>query len=173
MGCDIHPVLEKRWTDPETGITKWVGQHAYPYVQIKEVWQGGKVVATNYWHAPRPQERHYALFAKLAGVRGEGPEPRGYPEDVSDLALMRLGRIDDDTDLHSHSWVTAREWVQACLSVEDDPEKLFLDPNAKDNDPRVKDPYKHYLDIEIDTWEHDGQPVDSPDNYRIVFAFDN
>jgi hypothetical protein len=171
MGCDIHPVLEKRWTDPETGITKWVGQHAFPYVTIKEVWSGGKAVATNVWHSPRAQQRHYALFSKLAGVRGEGPAPRGYPDDVSDLTLMELGYEGADGNLHSHSWASAREWVAACLSLEEDPEKLFLVPDS--DDPRVKDPYKHYLEIDIHQDDYGDGPVDSPDNYRIVFAFDN
>lgn len=173
MGCDIHPVLEKKWTNPKTGETKWVGRHAFSHVQIAQVWDGGRVVVQNYWRLPRPQERNYALFAKLAGVRGDGPDPRGYPDDVSDLARMELGATEDaDSDLHSHSWATAREWVAACLSLEDDPEKLFLLPDPED--PRVKDPFKHYLEIDIETWKgDDGEPVDSPDNYRIVFAFDN
>lgn len=157
MGCDIHPVLEKKWDG------RWVGLHAYPYCTIKEVWDKGEVVAKNVWHSPRPQHRNYRLFAALAGVRGDGPVARGLPNDASDLALMHL---DDHSDLHSHSWVTAREWVAACLSIEGDPEKLFLAPNEED--PRVKNPYQHYLEIEID--EEGGE---SPDNYRIVFAFDN
>jgi hypothetical protein len=171
LGCDIHPVLEKRWTNPETGETKWVGQHAYPYVTIPAIWKDGKVIQTNYWHSPRPQQRHYGLFAKLAGVRGDGPEPRGYPDDVSDLTLMELGSVGGNADLHSHSWASAREWVQACLAIEDDPAKLFLAPDS--DDPRVKDPYKHYLELDIDETDYGDGPQDSPDNYRIVFAFDN
>jgi len=170
MGCDIHPVLEKRWIDEETGETKaWVGLHCFPSMVISEVYVGGKVVATNYSHWPLAQNRDYALFAKLAGVRGDGPDPRGLPSDASELARMEL---DDNADLHSHSWATAREWIEACLGSERDPEKLFLEADPKD--PRVKDPYKYYLDLDIETWEdEDGKPYDSPDNYRIVFAFDN
>jgi hypothetical protein len=162
MGCGIHPVLEQKWTNPSTNKTAWVGIHAYPYVTIPEIWKDGEVVKVNHWHSPRPQQRNYALFAKLAGVRGEGPDPRGLPDDISPLALMELG---DNGELHSHSWATAREWVEACLSLERDPEKLFLTPD--NTDPRVKDPYRHYLDIDyID--ERGG-----PESFRIVFAFDN
>ncbi|WP_454627697.1 hypothetical protein [Bradyrhizobium cenepequi] len=171
MGCDIHPVLEKKWTHPKTGETKWVGQHAFPYVTIKEVWKDGAVVATNVWHSPRAQSRDYGLFAKLAGVRGDGPDPRGYPEDVSDLTLMELGAVGGNADLHSHSWASAREWVTACISLEEDLPELVLTDNE---DPRVKDPYKHYLELDIETYEDDdGLPMDCPDNYRVVFAFDN
>lgn len=163
MGCDIHPVLEKKWTNPNTGETNWVGVHAYPYTTIKEVWIGDKPTVVNHFHVPAPQGRNYRLFAKLAGVRGDGPDPRGLPEDASDLALMSIGNTEGD--LHSHSWATAREWVQACLAIEPDPEKLFLSPDS--DDPRVAKPYEHYLELEI------YEDEESPDDYRIVFAFDN
>ena len=149
MGCDIHPVLEKKIT--KNGYDIWVGIHAFPTLQ-----EGEK------FHWYKATERHYRLFAKLAGVRGDGPDPRGLPDDVSDLAYLLLNY---DLDYHSHSWVTAREWIAACYELEDDPAKLFLASNSED--PRIKDPMNYYL--QYDVYEEN----DSRDNYRIVFAFDN
>lgn len=166
MGCDIHPVLEKRWKR-DNGTSKWVGLHDFPYTTIKEVRQNGEVVARNYWHSPPAQRRNYELFAKLAGVRGAGPEPRGLPEDASDLSLMLLS---DCSDYHSHSWVMARDYVAAALSCEDDPAKLFLNPDPKDK--RVCDPYGYFLGIDGLSTEY-GEPHENPDDFRIVFTFDN
>lgn len=168
MGCDIHPVLERRWKNEKTGETKWVGVHAYPYARIQSVWHKGKKLDVNHYHMPGPQRRNYDLFAKLAGVRGEGPEPRGLPYDVSDLARMEIG--DEDGDLHSHSWATAREYVAAALAVDAEHDeglrKAMLTQNSEE--PRIKNPYLHYMEIAI--YEDEGN---SPDDYRIVFAFDN
>ena len=54
---------------------------------------------------------NYGLFDVLAGVRGCGTkvtrisnEPRGWPEDISQSI-----KDEDDTDLHSHSYVTLEE----------------------------------------------------------------
>lgn len=137
MGCDIHLVLEKKWTDHK-GRTKWVG------IPMERC----------------PRTRNYHRFGLLAGVRGDGPDARGLPDDASDLARMEIERWDGDG--HSHSWCPLREFVQACLASEHDPEKM-LDAE----DPRTKDPFCHYFGLEF-FWGDDG-----PDNYRVVFWFDN
>jgi hypothetical protein len=170
MGCDIHPVLEKRWGD------KWVGLHAFPYRTLNltlyphlhpKLGLKEPVEIQSNWVSYRAQERNYQLFALLAGVRGRGATPRGLPEDVSDLA--RAMSSDWGSDGHSHSWVTAREWIEACWQCEQDHAKLFLAP--AEDDPRRKNAYQHYL--ELDCSEGSLGPNDSPDNYRIVFWFDN
>jgi hypothetical protein len=161
MGCDIHPILERKWTQPD-GSVKWVGIHNFPLLKNAYAKEGD----TGYC-IPRAQCRNYDLFARLAGVRGDGPEPRGLPDDASELVRMEFPA--DHGDYHSHSWTTAREWVEACLASEDDPAKLFLEANK--DDPRVKDPYAHYLDLDIMEDEEDEEW--KADSYRVVFCFDN
>lgn len=133
MGCDIHLVLEKKWQG------QWVG------IPMERC----------------PRTRNYKRFGLLAGVRDDGPDPRGTPEDASPLARMEIERWDGDG--HSHSWCTLQEYVQACLASEHDPEKML---NA--DDPRTKDPYYHYFGLEV-LDGYDGHV----DDYRVVFWFDN
>lgn len=179
MGCDIHPVLEKRWTNQETGETKWVGVHDFPYRQLRitlyphqhsELKLKDPITVNIGYYSYAAQQRHYMLFANLAGVRGDGPAPRGLPDDISDLATMGMQRMGGDG--HSHSWVTAREWIEACWKCEEDQAKLFLAPDS--DDPRRRNPYHHYLELEVDETVDNGVPSeDHPDNFRIVFCFDN
>lgn len=56
-------------------------------------------------------ERCYAMFEKMAGVRGEPSNaialPRGLPADIS--PATRFCADYDGTDGHSHSWLNAAE----------------------------------------------------------------
>lgn len=135
MGCDIHLVLEKKFRE------QWVG------VPMERC----------------PCTRNYKRFGLLAGVRDEGPDPRGIPEDASALARMEIE--DWGVDGHSHSWCTLQEYVQACLASEHDPEKM-LDPN----DERVKNPYYHYFGLYVLKLDGYSEQID---DYRVVFWFDN
>ena len=55
--------------------------------------------------------RNYELFGILAGVRDRNndsiDDPRGLPEDVSEVTKKESDRWDEDG--HSHSWVTLKE----------------------------------------------------------------
>lgn len=169
MGCDIRPVLERRWANPKTGETKWVGLHDYPYTNIPEVWQGGQVVAKNVFHIPWPQQRNYGLFARLAGVRGDGPEPKGLPEDASDLTLLAIG--DTNGDLHSHSWASATEYIEASIATyaeNDAALRAALLTQDKEH-PILKDPFQYFMGLDLYPDEDGPQP----DDFRICFAFDN
>lgn len=100
MGCDIHMVLEHRYNG------KWVGMHDFPAISTKYAGNPPPSRLTfAYWAVTG---RRYALFADLAGVRGgPGPEPKGLPDDMSDLARM----ITDSwcADGHSFTWYTLDE----------------------------------------------------------------
>lgn len=102
MGCDIHMVLERRFGG------QWVGVHGFEYSldyvlddkgNLKKRVLGGWMV----------RSRNYELFASLAGVRGDGPAPRGVPDDISDLARMELS--DWGEDAHSETWYPLAEAV--------------------------------------------------------------
>jgi hypothetical protein len=136
MGCDIHLALERNYKG------QWVG------VPIPNV--------------TAARSRNYELFALLAGVRGDGPEPKGIPDDTSGLSQIEIDRWDGDG--HSHSWCSLQEYVEACMACMDNPATLL-----KDDDPIGSDPYGHYFGL--------GDKDDDPDfdkaDYRVVFWFDN
>ena len=124
MGCDIHIALEQKVGD------KWV------------------MVNRLSGHA---KERHYKRFAALAGVRGDGPEPKGIPADVSDSTKLFIDEW--GADGHSHSWDTLP-----------DAQRIYSTVFYADETP-PKFPAYHYFDMYSD----------EPDltKYRIVYFFDN
>ena len=99
MGCDAHPIIE-RLEDDGT----WVGVD-YKY---------------DHEHADRPEpmeglsQRDYNLFSILADVRNGGEVTplfphREWPENRSERCRNEM---DDDVDLHSHTFFTVRELVE-------------------------------------------------------------
>ena len=84
MGCDIHMHAE---------------------IKIKGKWE----------HYDQPNAyRDYALFEKMAGVRGDVKNaivpPRGIPDDATTTTKFDCERWDSDG--HSHSWLNAGEIAQ-------------------------------------------------------------
>jgi hypothetical protein len=163
MGCDIHMVLEKKHNG------KWVGLHTYESFGPQGVNAYGKDYASTEIQciSYKARERHYALFANLAGVRGEsdfGNEPRGIPEDASDLTRM----LDDDwgSDGHSHSWMSVKEF----LSVYGYTLHKNTDRHKEEAVKAVagETPYLGYFS-EV-TCRDDPDEIDQ---LRIVFFFDN
>lgn len=134
MGCDIHMVLERK-----VGDGGWVGVHNFPYYQIN----GGHAI-------PPATDRNYERFAKLAGVRGGGPDPKGTPEDVSVLAQMEIDSWGSDG--HSHSWMSVGEAAQ-----------IFLETAWEPSDYMTQYPTAYFFGVDPDKSEQ----------YRIVFWFDN
>jgi hypothetical protein len=97
MGCDIHMILERKWRD------KWVGIH--------EVDSAAR-------------ERNYDLFGRLAGVRRgdeDSPDPRGVPDDASDLSKMEIEGWGHGA--HSHSWATLDEFLTAYIKTAPDSQR--------------------------------------------------
>jgi hypothetical protein len=155
MGCDIHVIVEKKYNG------RWVGLSELSGFLKPQRQEDGKWVTDYISHPGRA--RDYERFAALACVRGEGPAPKGLPADASELARMLYPM--DDSDLHSHSWLGLAKAAEIYLSTEYDQAALHL----LDDDPRSKDPYSYYFDVEGWGW---GNKF-NPDDYRIVFAFDN
>ena len=89
MGCDIHVTLESKDDD--------------------EWWSLG---------AGMVLDRNYRTFANLAGVRGDGPPPKGLPDKISWMAWDKGGGKESlEGGFHSHSWSTIEEWEEA---IDDD-----------------------------------------------------
>lgn len=127
MGCDIHIYVERKHKG------KWVMSH----------------------EGPKPaKERNYARFANLAGVRGDGPAPKGLPIDVSESVDMHADLWGSDG--HSHSWLTLDEAIP-----------IFLKRHYKGDELTdfEKDyPGCHFFGVETD---------EKSEEFRVVFWFDN
>lgn len=139
MGCDIHMVLEKN--DEEFG---WVG------ISNFENYDG--------FHEDRPLviSRNYRRFAALAGVRGDGPKPKGIPGDVS--PLTQLGLKEWKYDAHSHSWLPLSEAVPIFKKRFYEAEKPIVTGSFEDEWPA-----SYWFNVDDNEIE----------KYRLIFWFDN
>lgn len=127
MGCDIHGWVEQRVGD------RWVA--------VREL-------------NDNANQRNYKRFAALAGVRGDGPEPRGLPEDISETTSWHVRAWNGDG--HSHSWLPVIEALPLFQAVRY--------PGQEVTEYERRWPESYYFDIES---------TEDPSTYRIVFWFDN
>lgn len=140
MGCDIHLVVERRVKD------KWIAvntMNSHQHIQYAKEERD--------WSMPAARSRNYMRFAALAGVRGEGPPPRGLPDDLSETARFLVE--DYGVDGHSHSWLPLDE---AC--------KIF----AATQLPPLSDhfavyPASYFFEVESNSLA----------DHRLIFWFDN
>lgn len=160
MGCDIHIVLEKKHKGKWIGVEEY--KHRTGWLATKS--EDGALSWEHKYIWDNARNRNYDLFARLAGVRGEGPDPKGLPEDVSDLAQMLSD--EEGTDGHSHSWCALPEAVEHYMASQGDPENVFL----REGDPRKEKPYEFFFGLAF--WD-DEIGSDKPSDFRIVFWFDN
>lgn len=138
MGCDIHLVVERLHKG------KWVAVDTF---------NGHESGYGKGWTSPIARSRNYDRFARLAGVRGEGPEARGLPENASDTTKALCEKWGQDG--HSHSWLTLEEAAKIWLETE-----RYNDIG----DFAKKYPGSFYFGID---------PECDPEPHRIVFWFDN
>lgn len=138
MGCDIHLVLERKHENRWIAVDTFIG-HESAY--------GGA------WSLPIALTRNYERFAALAGVRGDGPEPRGLPDDASETARYLADEC--GWDGHSHSWMPVKDAARIFAATEHAPPK----PESTSS----KCPAYYYF----------GAYDDSADEFRLVFWFDN
>lgn len=105
MGCDIH-----------VNIGKWDGEKAEELFCEETYWQQRHPNGTeDFWKKSRLMiGRNYHRFATLSGVRGEGPEPNGWPE------WARVLWPDEYTacDYHSYTCLPIKEAAQIWLDTE-------------------------------------------------------
>jgi hypothetical protein len=141
MGCDIHMVLERKY-----GL-KWIAMDTF---------KGHEGSHGKGWTSPAATSRNYVRFAALASVRGDGPQARGLPADISETTAMLFE--DWGSDAHSMSWLPL-----------DEAAKIFLatDHDTKPDDFKSKYPQSHYFGVD----ESDARS--NRVKHRIVFWFDN
>jgi hypothetical protein len=167
VGCDIHFVVEKKMEG------RWVGVYAtdvsprliicgegLPAGQASENDVRDAFMGT-YDRRPAMKQRNYDFFAKLAGVRGEGPAPKGLPTDLSELSDIVLG---GDSDLHSHSHDSLDHFAACWL--------MSFEDHARHGVAALLGGVEGAVILRFVTGDpYTGEENDRP--YRVVYAFDN
>ena len=147
MGCDIHLVLERR-------VAKGLhGERNDRWVAVNTFESHHPAYGSEPWSTPAARSRNYTRFAALAGVRGEGPIPRGLPENISETTKYLIDMWGGDG--HSHSYLPVTEAAA-----------IFLRTSSGLKDDSVfgyRYPASHFFGVEDEDEE----------NFRIVFWFDN
>jgi hypothetical protein len=130
MGCDIHMFLEYRcgngmpWQADDHHVPTWESRCKDDEPDNKEKWcdhclnDGDQQIYCDSGYLDFRQidatTRDYGLFGLLANVRSSGPrDPRGLPEDVSDMIKAAADKWDSDG--HSHSFMTLEEFKNVLL----------------------------------------------------------
>jgi hypothetical protein len=156
MGADIHIVIERRYGDKWVGVRTDEGIPKLGYADTG--WD---------YNAPAVGQRDYAFFARLAGVRGDGPSPVGLPDDASDLSVALFE--DWGVDAHSHSWLPLEEFAMRWCA--DNPE--FIATMTRERLEGGDASYFRLLNkASIYAYDGDGDDYDITD-FRVVFWFDN
>lgn len=149
MGCDIHLVLEKR----EKTLGRWIGINTF--LGHSPPSHARYVNSASYSYSCAIS-RNYERFARLAGVRGEGPPARGVPFDASETARFLI--LEFGSDGHNHSFITVAEAAAIFAATEG-----WRDFEGPDCYAR-KYPESFFFGVDSE---------DCLENYRLVFWFDN
>lgn len=147
MGCDIHMVLERR--DHEK--TRWVAIDTFHEFKAHQNHRDGDGVR---YCDSLATARNYRRFAALARVRGDGPDPRGVPGDISDSTEFLIR--DYGVDGHSHSWLPLADAARIFAETQWIDEPL--------TDWQKERPADFYFGIYAENDLSD---------YRLIFWFDN
>lgn len=110
MGADIHLYVEKRLSNGEWAMVRNLNETIV--LTGLSTAPGTDKPRSGYW---KLGGRNYRLFARLAAVRGDGPEPKGLPKDVSGYVLEESYGFGSDG--HSHSWSTPLEFMEAYIGA--------------------------------------------------------
>jgi hypothetical protein len=155
MGADIHIYAEKKLKDGS-----WSAYSTFPSVALRALCidKPADYYSDHAWQAVT--NRNYAFFAALAGVRGDGPEPRGLPEDVSPLVAEEFK--DMGGDAHSASWYSAGDFLPIYL------ECMFPEDAVHLVGGHVSKAGLLGQHFGFNTWKSDVEH-----DYRFVFWFDN
>lgn len=168
MGADIHIYVEKKLRNGRWACVRDLNQSIeaagiYTRMEGMEAMKGG------YWMLTA---RNYHFFAALAGVRGEGPAPKGLPDDVSDLVLEE--HVAWGSDAHSASWATPLEFMETWLKANDGKRAIlskYVQKRITDGTyAAVSQFMREMCSISIEQWSGEEGNIE---DYRFVFWFDN
>jgi hypothetical protein len=158
MGCDIHAHIEIRYK-PKT-------QTRYkPRTGAQTETEARAEVEPNEWmyYAPIDFNRDYSLFASLAGVRGEGPEPKGLPEGITPMTRLHVDHWGSNG--HDHSWADEKETTAAIERYLERFQHQYFETAIRLGD-LFDNPYHYFL-------EHRNEYPSYIVGFRMVYWFSN
>lgn len=174
MGCDIHMQLERRVVIDSYPEGIWQNANQFTGIPLEGVWISSKEpIPSRYfnehsfawWNIER---RNYEFFAALAGVRGDGPDPKGLPEGVSPMTQAYIDSW--GADGHSHSWGYADEIMSLYFKFG------LKDKVVSEVTERILkgDFGPHKWAYLMDRFVH-SMPTDpqKPTDWRFIYFFDN
>lgn len=169
MGADIHIYAERKL---KTG--PWAMAREFTGIDLRS-FHVGPVKLTSNCLRPNVSGRNYNFFAALAGVRGVGPEPRGLPDDISPLVAEEADSWDGDG--HSHSWMSARDFIPIFIAhkmSEENVLKIARDRiDGISSEKLLSEVCSDYIGVNIPSkWTDKGEII-YLDDIRFVFWFDN
>ena len=164
MGADIHLYVERKMPSERWAFVASLNEVVYS----KALWGNNMESFSNAFF--KVSDRNYELFARLASVRGDGREPRGLPEDVSEVVEMFADSWAGDA--HSHSWLSAVDFADDYYGVhaleEDEPMTEYHQNTLTNNKSyAVKQFLREMCNV---AGVGDSANVDE---FRFVFWFDN
>jgi hypothetical protein len=142
MGCDIHIAVEERIAEGW-----WTPVRLCGPIKIRK-----NECSPIGYAAPEIAGRNYNFFAALAGVRGDGPQPRGLPEDINPATRHWLAKMGD----HTPSWLPIAEFCALYLK------HRRLTPGDTED---IKYPASEFFYLD--------EADDNPERFRVVFNFDS
>ena len=169
MGADIHMYVEKRMPSGNwvcvRNLNESIDSSGLHVMYQDRIASNAKFHA--YWEL---RSRNYELFVALAGVRGDGPEPRDLPQDVSEYVQAEYDGW--GSDAHSASWYSARDFVRIYTNTgvevdEDTPLSPYVIALITNGD---EDAVAKFLSEKASVYVPEEELVDL---YRFVFWFDN
>lgn len=140
MGCDINGLIERRVNG------KWICWRTLNCIHSTDG------LPSESFQSPAALDRNYGRFAALAGVRGDGPQARGLPDDASDTAVHLFETQGD----HTPSWLPIKDATRIFSETEHH--------TLRDFDQQYPAYFYFGLEDEIEGM---------PDDFRLVFWFDS
>ena len=172
MGTDIHIYAERKLQDGQ-----WAMERKFEGNSVKSFDVNPEELSNNYssWCRPTISGRNYRFFAALAGVRGDGPDARGLPKDVSPFVAEEA--ISWGGNGHTHSWMSARELIPIFMRhkmPEEDVVKITKDRlDGTSPEELLANVCSDYIGVHIPRkWTENTESIDI-DRVRFVFWFDN
>lgn len=166
MGTDIHIFIEwKKGDEPWSKDSHHQKEDHGDYQSIRQVTADG---------------RDYELFGALSGVRSEGPEPNGLPEDVTDTVLEALTQF----HYHSLSHASLEEFMKKYFKIypteQRDLKKSKPDAFGEDYSLNYLNLFAYCLkkkrDLELDLASEMillNQQINADVQCRLVFGYDS
>jgi len=170
MGCDIHFTVERKFGDDWVGVystdysPNLVGDRGmeklyYVFVEQREA-AGWDAHVQYHYSRPVLRGRHYEFFAALAGVRGDGPEPNGIPDDAS--VLTRQSEAVWEGDGHSWGHMPLEKFVRTWLHIS------YPAWSAAAKIENAESVVYNVIQLMVGNYINEELPL-----YRVVFWFDN